>query len=536
MSVAAPVSGADWGFTDVTGQAGVGYEYGLGTDTGEDQLAIIGGVAAGDYDGDGWVDLYLVTGQGAPNVLLRNLGDGTFTDTAAAAGVAQAGFHDSGPLFADFDGDGHTDLFVGGLRDHSPHVFRNRGDGTFETVTGHTDWPADMDYVGAAAGDYDGDGDLDLATSHWGEPNRIFLWRNDGNFSFTSVGLQAGVGGGDIRPYGFAPTFADINNDGAPDLLYVSDFGTTEFFHNDGAGGFVRMTSEVITDDNGMGSAVGDYDNDGDLDWFVSSISQEEGTRLAFTGNRLYRNAGDGTFEDATDQAGVKRGYWGWGACFADFDNDGWLDLFHVNGFDVFPEPVWATDPSRLFMNNRDGSFTERAVELGIDDRRSGRGVVCFDYDRDGDLDIFISNRNAPHRLYRNDGGHDQGGFLQFAIVDEDPAPHAGNAVMRLSTGQGKQMREIRFGSNFVSNNPPVLHFGLGADSRAQQVEITWPDGQTQALGNVPGNQFVRIVRDAHSHASTHQVPAVSRSGLAILAGLILGTMIGFRFLTGHRS
>lgn len=525
---------APWGFTDVSEQAGVQFEYGLATDTGEDQLGIIGGVAASDFDGDGWTDLYVVTGLGAPNRLLRNMGDGTFQDVAPTTGVAGAGFNDSGPLFADLDSDGWPDLFIGGLSGDAPHLFRNLGNGTFEEVTDRTDWPDDIDWISAAAGDFDGDGLLDLVTAHWERPDFIYVWHNNGGFNFSDVSAAVGLRDPAVRPFGFSPAFTDLDGDGLPDLIYVADFGTTEYFLNDGDGHFTRMTGPVISDDNGMGLAIGDYDNDGHLDWFVSSISHEPDTRLQFTGNRLYRNLGNGTFEDTTDQAGVRRGYWGWGACFADFDNDGWLDLFHVNGFDVFPEPVWATDPSRLFMNEGNGTFTERAFDMGIEDRRSGRGVVCFDYDGDGDVDIFTGNRNAPHRLYRNDGGNAQGGFLQLQLVDIESAPHAGNAVVRVTTGQGTQMREVRFGSNFVSNDPPVLHFGLGTAPLGGIVEITWPDGEVQNLGTLAANQSLRIVRGARSHIMAHTVPTGGLASLVLLAVVILGTALGFQIAAGR--
>jgi len=518
--------GNGWHFTDVSAQAGVGYTYGLSTDSGDDRDGIVGGVAAGDYDDDGWVDLYLVSGGGSPNVLLHNQGDGTFVDVAAAAGVANVGTNDSGPIFGDLDGDGWLDLFVGGQAGGVPHVYRNRGDGTFEDVTEHTAWPAGVDFIGAALGDYDQDGDLDLVTTHWKNPNHIFLWRNDGGFHFVESSASAGLAL--IRPDGFSPTLTDINLDGWPDLLYVADFNTTEYFHNDQHGGFIRKTDSVITDSNGMGSAVGDYDNDGDLDWFVSSISPEPGVSGVRSGNRLYRNRGDGTFEDATDEAGVKRGFWGWASCFADFNNDGWLDLFHVNGFEVFPEPIWFTDPSRLFISNQDGTFTESSTDLGLSDTRVGRGLVCFDYDRDGDVDIFTANRDGPHRLFRNDGGNTLGNYLEVRLAGTPAAPSAVGAKVYATTTAGTQMRELRLGSNYVSNNPPELYFGLGPARSVSELRVLWPGGGETVLHNVSADQSLLITPDSRDQAIS--VPAGSRAVWLLLAALIVTAAAAPRF------
>ena len=193
--------------------------------------------------------------------------------------------------------------------------------------------------IAAAAADYDRDGDLDLFTARWGtldggaEANGAphpasHLWRNNGDLTFTAIDQMAGLAGLQTFPDNtFTPNFADINGDGWPDLLVVADFGESRVFLNQRDGTFRDATTDVISERNGMGAAVGDYDNDGDLDWFVSGISDPNGIpegNWGANGNRLYRNRGDGSFDDATDEAGVREGYWGWGSCFADFDNDGY--------------------------------------------------------------------------------------------------------------------------------------------------------------------------------------------------------------------
>jgi len=504
-----------WRFTDVTAAAGVQAAY-LADFTGRsgldfEVLVISAGVAAGDYDRDGWPDLYVVGGELGQSRLLRNRGDGTFEDTTVIAGVASTGAIDSGPTFADYDGDGWLDLLVGGHLGSPLVLFHNRGDGTFEDLSAAAGLVSAYSNLGSSFGDYDGDDDLDLFVAHWGSvdsdvlpqfPPTEHLWRNNGDGTFTAATDDAGLDLFGEDEFGFtwtfAATFADVSGDGRSDLLVVSDFGTEQYFLNDGDGTFTEATSAVNSSENGMGSAVADYDNDGDLDWFISSIwdpSGEAEGNWGVTGNRLYRNLGDGTFEDVTDAAGVRRGYWGWGSCFADFNLDGHLDLFHVNGFDAGVDVTaeFHDDPSRLFVADGDGTFTERSLELGIDDRRQGRGIVCFDYDRDGDVDIFIANGEGDEsRLYRNDGGA-HGGFLQVRLAGEPPNSEAVGARVSVTVGAQTQMREIHAGSNFVSQNPAVAHFGLGDASSIDELRVDWPGGATTIQSDVAPNQFLVI-------------------------------------------
>ncbi|MFP6663460.1 MAG: CRTAC1 family protein, partial [Deltaproteobacteria bacterium] len=446
----------------------------------------------------------------------RNRGDGTFEDVAAAARVDLAGVDSSGPIFADIDGDGWLDLLVlanvaGG--DGLPlRLFQNQGNGRFANRTSATGLHfTRATSFSAALADIDRDGDLDLFVTHWGsfgiEPPAEMLWRNEGNFVFTDITAEAGFGYR-FHPqmsgldWTFTPNFADINSDGWPDLLLANDFGTSQIFLNDGDGTFTETTSPVIDDENGMGAAVGDYDNDGDLDWFVTSISdplgiQEDNDAVGDSGNRLYQNQGDGTFVDVTDTAGVRDGDWGWGASFGDLNLDGWLDLYMVNGMGQIEDgPGWEyfiADPAKLWVSEGDGSFLERGVSLGVADSRMGRGTVFFDLDRDGDLDIFNQNVADESVLYRNDltdGAH----FLVLRLIGEGANREGIGARVRVSTGGTTQMRELRNGSGFVSASAVEAHFGLGAAEIVDTLEIIWPNGTTTVVEDIPvdGHYFAR--------------------------------------------
>ncbi|MCH7533886.1 MAG: CRTAC1 family protein, partial [Gemmatimonadetes bacterium] len=346
-----------------------------------------------------------------------------------------------------------------------------------------------QDTYSISAADINGDQTLDLFLSHWTSSfghGGGFLWANDGAGSFTDITTQAGL---DVLEFTatFTANFSDIDGDADLDLLVSSDFGTSKVLLNDG-GVFSESTGSVLTDQNGMGSAVGDYDGDGDMDWFVSSILELNTTK---SGNRLYQNDGSGTFTDVSQSAGVRSGYWGWGSCFADFDNDGWLDLFHVNGWPRDDLQQFVADPSRLFMSNGDGSFTEASLANGLMDDGQGRGVVCFDADRDGDIDIFVSNNGAAPRFYVNQ--LDQGNYLGVVLRGPYPNTQGIGALITItpSTG-GTQVREIRAGSNYVSQNPAEAHFGLG-DATSVDLSVRWPDGMTSNLSDVAANQLLVV-------------------------------------------
>jgi hypothetical protein len=522
-----------WHFTDVASAAGITHLHGYDpvasdVDISRDRQYMAAGVAAGDYDKDGWVDLYVTRGSLGPNLLYRNLGDGTFVDVAAAAGVVPAercphagvaldGLCEyAGATFADYDGDGWLDLLVSGINTTTqPKLFRNNRNGTFTDVTATAGIPIISQSMGSTFADYDKDGDLDFWITHWtANRQNKYLFRNNlsesGSATFTDASVQAGIPNELMGDY--TVNFADINNDGWPDILVAADFSTSQVYLNQRNGSFGNATTTVVKgaknggtgDENGMGAAVGDYDNDGDLDWFVSSIYDARGPGSALSGaqswgdsgNRFYMNPGTGIFSDITSFTGTRAGGWGWGACFADFNNDGYLDLFHVNGYDSadFNTEPFRQDASRLFINDHEGGFIERSVALGIDDKGQGRGIVCFDYDRDGDIDIFVANNQQQALLYEN-RELPQAHWLHIRLEGERQNSEAIGARVYVTAGGVTQMRELSAGSNFMSQNPVYAYFGLGDSTTVDSVRVVWPSGDERTLEQVPGDQVLYIAK-----------------------------------------
>ena len=511
------------GFEDVT--AAIGLAYRVMPDAGklskEEALEaprdVAAGLALSDIDGDGRLDLYVTHNAGGKGRLFGWDGTG-FVHRAGNRGIAPADMDWAG-YFIDLDDDGWRD-FVS-LQRTGVRLFRSDGAGRFTPAPGISGLRRDEPAHSMAAADYDSDGDLDLFFSHWSGGETVpaptgYLWRNEGKGRYRDVSRllapRAHRTRGARTPlyFSFTPTFADIDADGDPDLLLAGDFGTSQILRNDRGLAFVETGKAVLTDENGMGAAAGDYDHDGDIDWFVTSIfAPFESTGYGTTGNRLYRNVdGTGAFEDATDAGGVREGGWGWGACLADFDNDGHPDLFHTNGWHARADPgtpdvsesvlEFLEDRSRLFMSNGDGTFTERGVELGIDHTGQGRGVVCADYDGDGRVDIFIANLGAAPTAYRNVFETDHH-WLAVDLAGRHANPQAIGARVVVHTASGSHVREVRLGDGYLSHGPPTLHFGLGPERTALAVEVTWPSpgGQVSRLENVPAGRRLTVRQPA---------------------------------------
>ncbi len=544
-------------FTDVTVQAGITY-----THTTPDPLLdkpepaeMIGGAVAEDFDGDGWVDLFVLRGGESPSLLYMNQRDGTFAEEAQPRGADLPTKVGAAAAAADYDNDGDIDIVVAGQT--APHfLLINSGAAQFTVDTTMLTEPETF-ATSPSWGDVNNDGMLELALGEWSpiradaylqtpsdlreyrpqDPPPPIAWQQGeplirptpktGASGLAPLFMYRNIGKGrlelqefrivpDIDLWVFAPRFADFNGDGLADLAVVSDFGNSRLYLNagDGTFGVAAGAEDMLTDENGMGSAIGDYDNDGDLDWFVSSIFDNSGPpnpTHGVTGNRLYRNESGAGFTDVTGEAGVRQGSWGWSASFGDLDNDGDLDLFHVNGWIQDKregDPTEFNDqPAVLFENLGNGGFDEVAEQAGAGNRGQGRGVILFDFDNDGDLDIFITNNHryivdgaTPNRipagpaLLRNDTPTENH-WLKVTLEGTPPLHRDGiGSRVYVTSGGVTQMRELHASTNYVTQEPGrIAHFGLGAATVIDEVRAEWVNGETDILTNVPADQHISV-------------------------------------------
>jgi len=472
------------------------------------------GVAVADYDNDGYLDIYFVSGNDGNNLLYKNQGDGTFSDVASEAGVAISGIKGSGPAFADIDGDGWLDLFVGAVDNEAYYLFQNNKDGTFTDITISAGVIIEAaNSVSTTFGDIDNDGDLDMLISHWGntlssDKSLEIIWRNDtenGVIKFTDVSTEWGMNeiyqeqtlanGIDTS---FVPSLSDIDNDGDIDVLLVSDFGNSKVLRNDG-NKFTRTNIDSINDQFGMGSAVGDIDNDGDMDWYVTSIHKKDNSSqivnlsASYTGNRLYINDGEGNFNNTALVKEVDDGGWAWAACFADFNNDGLTDIFHVNGWGQSGVDFtqYQDDISRFYIQQSDGTFIESAAEVKVNEVKQGRGISCNDIDRDGDIDILTSNNDTTATFLRNDltTGHH---YIIVQLEGQQPNTQALGAKIQITSSTGLvQTKELRTDANFVSMNAVEAHFGFADNSEPVDIIITWQNQTVSEYKQVAVDQLI---------------------------------------------
>jgi hypothetical protein len=467
-----------------------------------------GGGAVGDFNNDGFQDLFVVpgaNGSNAPDQLYINNGDGTFTERGAEWGVNYAHFG-AGAAVGDFDGDGWLDLFVlswGPLTgdpipgDH--RLYRNNGNGTFTNVAvqaGVNHTGGTPDGYGAAFGDYDLDGDLDLAVSGYYSPfyedgGASRLFRNNGDGTFTDVTKTAILY--DIsQARGYSSAFADMDGDGYPELLWVADFWTSKYLINNGNGTFSEATAAagVGLDSNGMGCAVGDFNNDGKLDWYVTSI---HGGAPTASGNMLYMNQGSHHYVEQSIPAGVNDGGWGWGTVPVDIDHDTNLDIIATNGFF---QALWQHDTTRVFLSRGDGTFADVAAQVGLIHDGQGRGMARFDVDNDGDQDIVIFGMDLSAQLFRNDlSGPDTHWLRMFFDSSAAPglAPNGYGTRVWAKVGEQTMMRYVDGGCHYQAVSELSAHFGLGSHTKVQPLTIRWANGKQTQIAEVNADQHIVV-------------------------------------------
>jgi ASPIC and UnbV/FG-GAP-like repeat len=556
-----------------------------------------GGISAVDYDNDGFYDLFIP--DGVSSRLLRNRRDGTFEDVTEKAGLAGLDGV-SVATFADYDNDGYKDLFVS--RTFQPNqLFHNNRDGTFTDVTRESGLGEDCCTTVAGWGDYDNDGFLDLYLGRYldprkdipttfyarnGEPNQ--LYHNNGDGTFTNVTERAGVGD---RGLCLGVVWGDYNDDGFPDLYVVNDFGRKTLYKNNGNGTFrdVTVRSKTLAYGAGMSASFVDYDNDGKFDYYVTHIRSEhawfaesptvkrymlkcmtQGTwktdmplywqifrqsgrdfvrvfQQMASGNTLLRNMGDGTFDNVTEATGTNPPGWFWGASFADFDNDGWQDLYIANGWvynekgkeieleflnnvvtnqdiyktglyfdpDYFGSRSWhGYERNRYLRNNGDGTFTELGRATGTDLLLNSRGVAVADFWNRGVMDIAVSASADRHALLRNIVGLKRN-WLQVELVGQRSNRDGIGVRITLYAGSTQQSREVVLGDGYGSQNSLRQHFGLNHLPMVDKLVVRWPASDlTQTFEHIPVNQILEITEGA-PQIVTKTYPAIDDGAYA---------------------
>ncbi len=530
------------------------------------------GVAAGDYDNDGFDDLYVCQPSGLPNRLYRNRGDGTFEDVTEKSGVGVLD-NTSCALFADFENKGRQDLLV--VCGSGPLLFLNQGNGTFSIKRDAFKFerPPQGTFTHAAIADYDRDGRLDiyfclysyylgLDQYHYpapyfdarnGPPN--FLLHNEGNATFVDRTEAAGLNAGNNR-YSFACAWGDSSGKGLPDLYVANDFGRSNLYRNNGGGTFTEVSKQAGIDEPGAGMSAcwTDFDNDGKQDVYVADMWSSAGQRVsgqkrfhekapeeirAFyrrhaRGNALYRNQGNGTFQDIIQQAGVAMGRWAWSSDFWDFDHDGFPDLYVANGYISAPDqndlasffwrqvvgksPEDATpllayehgwnainelirsdrswsgyERNVMYANNRDGTFTEVSGAVGLDFPEDSRSFVLADIDHDGRLEVILKNRNAPQLRILHNVMKELGPSIAFRLQGKTSNRDAIGTSITLEAGPLRQTKYLQAGSGFVAQHSKEIFFGLGKAEGTIRATVRWPGGLSQQFENIPVNHRIAI-------------------------------------------
>ncbi len=520
-------------FTNITKAAGINFVHFKGNKGTSTILEEAGpGVCVADYDGDGYMDIYFVNGRdlygrgiSVRNALYHNNGDGTFTDVTEKAGVA-GNAYGLGCVWGDYDNDGYPDLYV--TQYGKNILYHNNGNGTFTDVTdkagvGGMDFGT-VFHTGATFFDYDRDGRLDLyvggyakfgpgsqrsctigfnvptscrPTVYGGTP--AALYHNNGDGTFTNVTKAAKM----YQPNGLNLSVgaSDYDNDGWPDLFVANDGIEAYLYHNNHDGTFTEVAMEVgmaLTQDGSpmaaMCISLGDYDNDGNLDLYISDFQAVPDHVWHYDGKRF--------FDEVSDAVGIAtptKQVLSFGGGFFDYDNDGWLDLFIANGH-VYPEVERVSPEIRykqfnsLFHNDGNGKFIEvtRLSGGGFATPYAGRGAAFADFENDGNMDLIVANNGDPPLLLHNEGGSGNH-FLSFKLVGTKSNRDAMGARIRVRASGISQIREVAGGGSYLSQSDLRAHFGLGQSASAESVEVWWPSGVRQVFRNVVADKFYVI-------------------------------------------
>lgn len=528
-------------FVEVSVKAGIRFTL---TSGGPDKRYIIeakggGGIAWIDYDNDGYPDLFLVNGStfehwkrgdSPRSRLYHNNRDGTFTDTSTGSALDHTGWG-MGACVGDYDNDGFDDLYVTYYGGNV--LYRNNGDGKFNDVTEKAGARGHGWGMGCAFGDLDNDGRLDLYVSnyldidinHLGEPgsapnctyrgiatfcgprglagSRDVLYHNNGDGTFADITERAGIDAGDY--FGLGVVMGDYDRDGRLDIYVANDSTPSSLYRNKGDGTFADVGPQAGVaysgegqEQAGMGIDFSDYDNDGWPDLVKGNFSDDT--------KNLYHNNRDGTFTDLTYQAGI--GDIGWlfttfGAKFFDYDNDGWKDILLANGqtfpqMDRYPTGITYAERNFLFHNRHDGKFDEVGLRAGpgLAIKKVSRGLATADYDNDGDLEIMVSNMNGSPDLLRHGRKNPNHSILVKTIGTRSNRDGIGTKVA-VTAGGLVRYDEVRSGGSYLSSSDLRLHFGLGAATRVDRLELTWPSGQKDVVENPPLDSILVIKEGA---------------------------------------
>jgi hypothetical protein len=536
-SLAATTAAPRVRFTDVTAASGVTHVNATGSPDRKDYIFDVkgGGVAALDYDGDGWVDLAFSRGSSLERwregrnpgpVLYRNRGDGTFEDVTLKAGLTRVGWG-VGVSAADYDNDGHVDLYLTNLGPDA--LYRNNGDGTFSDVTDRVGIHAPGWSSSAAFGDFDRDGHLDLYVAGYLDvgPDKLPEGRAGGTCAYLGIPVLCGPRGlpgardfyfhanGDgtfseqseasgafdrERYFGLGVVAADLDGDGDLDIYVANDATPNYLFVNRGDGRFDErgISSGLAFSGDGneqasMGVDAADYDNDGRIDVYSAHFASDYST--------LYHNLGGLLFEDATARALIREPGWPfvkWGTGLVDLDHDGWLDIVHANGH-VYPHLRAATGRETyeqpalsVYLNARDGTFRDASGEAGDNAKPVlGRGTAFADFDNDGDLDVVVACLDSTPLLLRNDGA--PGHWLMLRTIGRRSNRDGIGARITVRSGTLSQVREIKRTLSIYSASDPRAHFGLGAAAKADLVRVEWSSGKVDEFRDVPANRHYRV-------------------------------------------